>query len=255
MKKLDYFIVGTQKGGTTALFKKMTSNEQFYRQTKKEIHFFDRENIDWENPSYTLLNKHFQDAPTEKYWGDATPIYMYWPNAIARLHNYNEDAKIIVILRHPSYRALSHWKMETAREEETLDFLTATSENRKNRESSPEKYLRRYSYVERGFYFQQIICLLKYFDRKNIFFCTTDELFISEVGLLNRIYRFIGAKATYTETQKKIIKPQNNDNIETSEQWLTHLHAIYMDDIEKTATLTGLDLGIWNDAHYTERPI
>ncbi|MFC6583809.1 sulfotransferase [Sulfitobacter aestuariivivens] len=50
-----FFIVGAQKAGTTALQKYLSKHSQLSLSAKKEFHFFDNENHDWERPSYKVL--------------------------------------------------------------------------------------------------------------------------------------------------------------------------------------------------------
>jgi len=75
--KVDYFIAGAQKGGTTALFQKMSANVQFIKHENKELHFFDNDKLNGDNPNYTKLHKNLELAEAHQFIGDATPIYMY----------------------------------------------------------------------------------------------------------------------------------------------------------------------------------
>jgi hypothetical protein len=89
----------------------------------KEVHFFDNEGLDWSKADYSPLHSNFLWDRVDQMRGEATPIYTYWPNALERLRNYNAEAKLIIGFRHPTYRAYSHWRMETGRNAESLDFI------------------------------------------------------------------------------------------------------------------------------------
>ena len=65
----------------------------------------------------------FEPHEDHKIIGEATPIYMYWKNAIKRIYNYNSDMKLILVLRNPIDRAFSHWNMEVHRKREDRTFL------------------------------------------------------------------------------------------------------------------------------------
>lgn len=58
-KKINFFIVGTQKGGTTSLWEYLKENSAAQMSTEKEIHFFDNEQMDWQNPKYSILHSYF----------------------------------------------------------------------------------------------------------------------------------------------------------------------------------------------------
>lgn len=251
-RKADYFIAGTQKGGTTALFHKMTSNDQFFRHEEKEIHFFDNEDLRWPHPNYEKFHKNFAGARADQIIGDATPIYTYWPNCLKRINRYNPDAKLIISLRHPAYRAVSHWKMETARHAETLPFAEAISAAGRARFKA-QGFHRAWSYVERGFYADQIRRVFNFFDPQQVFICTTDQLYADEAGLMNRIFEFLGAKPTYIETDKKVVRPMSNEHVTGyRDEDIRYLTDLYRDDILKTADMTDMDLTAWLDPEYSE---
>jgi hypothetical protein len=130
---IDFFIIGTQKGGTTALHSILKSIDGIEVPTTKEVHFFDNESTNWHQPDYKILHKHFNWENKDVIRDEATPIYSYWAPSIERIHAYNPDAKIIMLLRHPAYRAHSHWCMEFQRGKETLQFSDAISERGQSR--------------------------------------------------------------------------------------------------------------------------
>ena len=131
MRKLDFLIAGTQKGGTTALHNYLKQNPDVFLSEKKELHFFDNETIDWQNPPYEKYHDAFKTASSRQKIGEATPIYTFWPDALARISKYNKDIKLIICLRNPTERAYSHWRMETSRQEEDLPFNLAIRHGRK----------------------------------------------------------------------------------------------------------------------------
>ena len=251
-RKVDYFIAGTQKSGTTALFRKMTSNPQFFRQKEKETHFFDDEGRKWPQPNFENFHVSFKGARPDQFIGDATPIYTYWPNCLKRIHRYQPDAKLIISLRHPAYRAVSHWKMEIARKTETLPFGEAISDKGRARYRDPG-FHRFWAYVERGFYSEQLRRVFNFFERDQVFLCTTDQLYEDETGLLNRIFEFVGAKPDYAPTRKKIIRPIDNEHVRGyTDTDIAYLTDLFREDITRTAKMTGLDLSHWLDEDYSE---
>ena len=57
--QVDFFIIGVQKGGTTAIDSYLRHHPSVQMASVKEIHFFDDEQIDWSNPDYTRLHAQF----------------------------------------------------------------------------------------------------------------------------------------------------------------------------------------------------
>ena len=182
---VDFFIVGAQKSGTTALYRAMTNVHGLNMSAIKEPHFFDNEGLDWNSPNYAELHRHFVPGSVGGLRGEATPIYAYWPNSIERIRAYNPCARIILLLKHPVYRAFSHWHHEVRRQAEELEFDVAVSlEGRRRVSESPGGVHRIHSYVERGFYSRQIHRIHSHFAESQVLLLTTDELWSSpnEVG-------------------------------------------------------------------------
>src|ERR1700712_3741069 len=152
MLKLDFLIIGTQKGGTSALDYYLRLHPGIEMGKQKELHFFDDEEIfKSKKVDYTVLESHFQ-VHSDKICGEATPIYMYWQPCIKRIWEYNHKIKLIAILRNPVSRAYSQWNMEIQRKWDSGTFLDCiVNEEKKARESLPLQH-RVYSYIDRGFY-------------------------------------------------------------------------------------------------------
>ncbi|MEJ0095331.1 MAG: sulfotransferase domain-containing protein [Methylocella sp.] len=192
VRSVDFFIVGVQKGGTTALDSYLRRNPFVQMADVKEVHFFDNESLDWSDPNYLPFHEHFEWSQTSGVIrGEATPIYIYWPNAMERIRRYNAASKLIVCLRHPAYRAHSHWRMETKRSADTLSFEDAISEVGRSRVRNLDRGVHRvYSYVERGFYAHQIRRLRELFPPEQLLFLRTDDLWTRTENTLSRVYRF-----------------------------------------------------------------
>jgi hypothetical protein len=251
---IDFFIVGVQKGGTTALDSYLRQSPFVQMADVKEVHFFDNESLDWSDPAYLSFHEHFEWSQTSGIIrGEATPIYMYWPYAMERILRYNAAAKLIVCLRHPSYRAHSHWRMETMRSAETLPFEDAISEAGRRRVRYAEGGVHRvYSYVERGFYAPQIRRLRQLFPPEQLLFLRTDDLWTRTKSTLSRVYRFLNL-APSAPAGTAYIVPVRSDGLGTiSETALLKLNSLFEVDINETSGLTGLSLADWMEPDYRE---
>ncbi|MCA8901940.1 MAG: sulfotransferase [Hyphomonas sp.] len=200
-RRLDFFIVGVQKGGTTALATYLRRHPELQLSRTKEVHHFDDEQtVDWQSPDHARLHDQFDWTTENVLRGEATPIYLYWPQSLERLQRYNPDARLIVMLRHPAFRAFSHWRMEYKRQWDDLPFEEAIStEGRRRVETAPGGVHRVYSYVERGFYAPQVLRLLGLFPRSQILFLRTDEMWKAPAAVLARIEEFLGVRPVLAE--------------------------------------------------------
>ncbi len=190
---VDFLICGTQKGGTTPLYSYLKDHPDICMANRKEVHFFDNEK-DFSNNKfdYSAYHSFFDSLQPNKVLGEATPIYMYWYDAPRRIWQYNPDMKLIVILRNPIDRAYSHWNMERDRGADNLSFWDAIqSERERCREALPYQH-RIYSYVDRGFYMEQLRRLWTYFPQGQVLVIRIENLRNQLQKTLDVVCEFLG---------------------------------------------------------------
>src|SRR5690606_3983415 len=246
---------GVQKAGTTALAGYLARHPEIQMSCVKEIHYFDCEDIDWDNPDREPLHRHFDWSVQGVMRGEATPIYTYWPSALPRLKRYNPSARIIVSLRHPVFRAWSGWRMETRRGAETFSFADAVSNPGRERvKSAPGGVHRIYSYVERSFYADQVQRLLDLFRRDQVHFLRTDTLWQDPASTLTAVEAFLGVRPHLAGTVEReyIVAVDSSALGAIPDDVRLAIDAMFRDDITKTADLTGLDLSDWLVPDYRE---
>ncbi len=252
--KIDFFIVGAQKSATTALVEYLRRHRAVQIATIKEIHFFDNETIDWAHPDYGGIESHFDWVdPAIMVRGEATPIYMYWPEALQRLHRYSSRAKIIMCLRHPAYRAHSQWRMETVHQDETLSFEDAISDaGRRRVRDAPGGVHRNFSYIERGFYAGQVRRVQALFPRRQILYIRTDDLWLKTQATIDAVQDFLGVPRVLAVESEYIVPTFAAGLGGIPPGALARLTHLFANDVAETARLTGLSLAEWLDADYRE---
>ena len=126
----DFLIIGTEKGGTTSLFRYLAQHPAVVEPDAKELHHFEprRPLPLWEYrlrfPSATEMRS--RSSPTQPaITGEATPNYLFLPYVPARVRAALGDVPLVVLLRDPVERAWSQWRMEVALGTEELDFADA----------------------------------------------------------------------------------------------------------------------------------
>lgn len=249
----NFFIVGAQKAGTTALHSFLGRHSQISMSIAKEIHFFDNDALDWSSPPYESLEDKMSQKASARIRGEATPIYMYWPNSIERLYRYDPHAKIIVLLRHPVHRAHSQWRMEIKRQSETLPFSEAIRPaGRRRVADAPGGVHRLFSYVERSLYVPQIYRLLQYFPRQQIHFAKTDDLWGSPRASLETIEDFLGVRHEIDPAPEYIISASTSIPAFIDSDSRHYLNRLFADDITETAYLSGLNLSEWLEPEFAE---
>lgn len=227
MKSLDFMIIGVQKGGTTALSHFLAQHDQICMAEGKEVHLFDAPDFDshWSvdeiNQRYAA---HFQAATNAQLLGEATPIYLYWPEVIAALHQYNPALKLIVILRDPAERAISHYMMESGRGTEQrplwLALLLEAVRLRRDSTRDPNSARRCHSYRTRGLYAEQLTNLRCYFPDSQILIIENNELIEQHHQTLARVCTFLGLPCHNLPAPERIFAGQYDKNRYTVCRWL-----------------------------------
>jgi hypothetical protein len=235
-------VIGAQKAGTTALFDYLSEEPGLAVSDVKETHFFDDESLDWERPDYDLYHRRFP-AADGRLRLEATPIYVYWPNCLERIRAYNPAARLILALRDPVERAWSHWRMEYARGAEGLAFARCIREGRQRLfAAEPWGHHREFSYVERGFYGEQVERVLGLFPRDQLLVLKAEDLQAAPGEALARARDFLGLGARSTPDLPRRVhvgREMDYGSTLTAED-AEFLRGIYAADMDRLKALTGV---------------
>ena len=96
--------------------------------SRKEVRLFDAPEYssDW---TPEQIDEHyrpyFEHCSGARVRGETTPIYLFFPEIARELERYNLELKLIVLLRDPVERAISHYYMERNRDAERLPLWLA----------------------------------------------------------------------------------------------------------------------------------
>lgn len=238
---VNFLITGVQKGGTTALFDYLGDYSDVALSRDKELHFFDDETLDWAAPDHEAYHARFDD-PAGRVCGEATPIYSYWPGALERIAAYNPAMKLTLVLRDPVERAWSHWRMEYARGAEREPFAWCIRQGRQRLfDAVPWGFHREFSYVERGFYGEQVERILALFPREQLLILTSAGLESDPAFALASVRAFLGLPPGQVPTPRRVhVGQEMNYPSELTPEDVAYLRASYADDGERLAALTGI---------------
>ena len=193
---IDFAIIGAQKSGTTALAHFLDQHSAIAMTRPKEAHIFDAEDFDPENVDREYL-PFFEHASEDQLKGDATPIYIFWQDVLKRLYNYKAGLKLIVLLRDPVDRAISHYEMEQGRGNEKLPLWLAllTESNRLKCDTKPkaeQSATRNHSYRTRGYYTRPLKEVREIFPSDQVLIVTMENLLKKHDETLAQVFSFLG---------------------------------------------------------------
>lgn len=246
MRHLNVIVGSVQKSGTTSLYHYFCGHAGLRAPIRKELHFFDNERIDWSKPDYDLLHSKLGLSDGKQLSFDITPIYLFWPPSLARVHTYNPFCKLIFIFRDPIERAWSHWRMERRRQKEDMPFDHAIRQGRDRltRVAPLDPAWRVFSYVERGFYASQLRRLFDLFPRDQILLLRSLDLHREHLTVLDQIAEFLDiAPFAAPSPQNAFQAPDDESNLDKND--VDYLREIFRDEVLEFAALSGLRVDDW----------
>ena len=203
--RLAFMIVGAQKCGTTALAQFLDAHPEIGMSSVKEEHLFDYPEYSREWTAADIdaryrphfAHRRFHGRTGETVLGEATPVYLFLPQVAAELKRYNAELKLLVLVRDPVRRAISHYYMERGRggEHRPLWLALLLEPFRLRRSRDPrhrESAYRLHSYRARGLYSRQLRNLYRCFDRERVFILRAEDLLREHEASLRRVFAFLG---------------------------------------------------------------
>jgi hypothetical protein len=211
--KPDFMIIGAQKAGTTGLFDALGKHSRITSSSVKEVHYFD--NDEWYGKGDIAEYHSFFPLPNLR-WSkkfESSPFYIYHPRVAERLHAYNSDLKLIILLREPASRAFSAWTMYHhhfkkggfSHLHDPRPFSQAISEEIENMDQENFE-ANRIAYVKRGIYYSQIEQYLKYFSIQQILILESSFLRMHPNDAFRRIQKFIGVPEEQLTVSSKNVR-------------------------------------------------
>ncbi len=200
--KVDLFIVGCIKGGTTWLYDVLSTSPEIFSPKLKEPHYFSR--IKQKRPHIKHVEDFkeylslFESGESYKYRMDGSASYLYEKNTAKRICNYNPTAKIVILLRHPVRRAFSHYQMFLREGVLDGDFEAVIKSDYTGGDSINESSC----YIKMGLYFHQVKSYIDCFG-SNVLVLSYSDLLRSKYQLVEDVAEFIGIDFTNIEIKNE----------------------------------------------------
>ena len=111
MDRVNLFIIGVNKAGTSWLYYLLDQHPDVFMADAKELYFFGDEGPKKERPrTLEEYHSHFSLDADYRYFGDATVMYYKSAATADEIQSYNPDAKLLAIVRDPIHRLLSQFQ-------------------------------------------------------------------------------------------------------------------------------------------------
>jgi hypothetical protein len=195
----DFFIVGHQKCGTTALYEMLKRCPQIYLPDVKEPRYFVPELLRPDRKLSTLDGylALFAAAEDGQLAGEASPQYIRSHTAARAIADMQPAARIVVILREPaSFLRSFHLQMVQSNIEPERDFRKALAlvEPRREGESLPRRCRNREPllYSDHVRYVEQLQRFYAAFDPEQIMVVIYDDFRRDNAATVRGVLRFLG---------------------------------------------------------------
>ena len=178
-RKINFIGIGVQKAGTSWLAEALNEHPEIYIHREKEAHYFNKEKfyINRLHYEWTFKNK------DEKVVGEITPAYISEESVAKKIYNYNPNVKMIVILRDPTDRCVSQYKMEMTR---------GTIEENNGLWDAFSRDLPKYGPMKsRGLYNNQLNNYYKYFKKEQLLILKYNELKKNPSNFIKKAFNFL----------------------------------------------------------------
>lgn len=196
----DFVVLGAQKAGTTSLHAALQRHPQLFLPAQKELHYFSNHS---ERP-LSWYAAHFAPARPQQHCGEVTPYYLFHPEVPQRLAAALPDARLIVLLRDPVERTLSHYFHALRRGNDSLPLeaaLAAEAERLNGAEAAlalpggAHLAHQQQSYLARSRYELQLPRFAAWQQRGRLLVLRCEELFAQPCATLERVLNFLEVDA------------------------------------------------------------
>ena len=193
--RVDFFIVGAPKAGTTSLFHYLDEHPEIGMSSQKEPDYFSDKDIQDRGMYYgknridTIEKYHaLFDDTNSKLKGEGSVSYLFYNNVPAKIKEYNPNAKIIIMLRNPIDRAFSHYLMDYRLGVVSNTFEDIVFKQSKHKHAS----LFYQQYIKVSEYTVQIERYLDFFSTENILVIDYEDFKEDVLGVVNKTFLFLG---------------------------------------------------------------
>jgi len=206
----EYLVIGAARAGSTSLYEYLIRHPAVLPALVKEVHYFTasyHRGEAWYRAHFpTVVMRRLVDMRHGiSITGEATPYYLFHPSAAARVHALLPNAKLLVVLRDPVLRAVSHYQHERRlgveplsmdaaidREAERLDPGESSEAERLERDAAYAFRYQHFGYLARGRYAEQIERFQTLFSPAQLMVIRSEDLFEHPDTVYRAATRFLG---------------------------------------------------------------
>lgn len=188
----DFLIIGAARSGTSFLYRNLRRHPALSSAHHKELHFFDssryRLGMGWYRRQFPLRTRKLAARLTGHPFrtGEATPRYLWHPQAAARVARHLPDVRLLALLRHPVERAYSHWAYARGRGADLPPFDEVVEHELAQGVDAADS-----GFLARGIYVDQLERWRQHFPEERMLIVQSERLFLDAAATWVIIQRFL----------------------------------------------------------------
>jgi tetratricopeptide (TPR) repeat protein len=229
----NFIIIGSQRCGTTSLYTYLAQHPQILTPIKKEMDFFSwhfHRGIDW-------YLAHFPPIPQGEnfFTFEASPSYFDYREAPERLYSAFPQVKLIVLLRNPVDRAISHFYRLSSLNWEHRSFDRAINDEIERLAQNPEYIIGEEpgNYLARGRYVEFIQNWLAFFPKEQLLVLKSEDFYADVAETFKQVLEFLNLPdyqlSEYQNANPGFYRPTS----ESVRDWLSDYFKPYNQQLEE----------------------
>jgi len=229
--QINFTIIGAQKSGTSSLYYYLEEHPNISVSIKKELHFWSlhyEKGQDW-------YRSHFLPIPEGEFWqtGEASPTYLDSPETPERMYREFPDMKLIVLLRNPVSRAISHYHHWVRLKKESRPLDIALTEQLAEIPDWDDVISLRNHYIARGCYVKFLEKWLRFFPREQMLIISSELFQEHPSDIVQTVHSFLEIPRKPLENLEYYNVGEYNFENPSLKSQLQDFYAPYNQDLEK----------------------
>jgi hypothetical protein len=203
----DFLLIGTQRGGTRALYHYLCTHPAVLAATTSDTHFFDRKyhrGLAWYRGHFPTRIERSVASSLHRHafvTGEACSSYLFYPHTPRRVAAVLPEVRLIVLLRNPVDRAYSQYYHAVELGLERLSFEEAIRDEEERTAVEREKIMRladyysedytQRSYLSRGIYAEQLQAWMGLFAAEQFLILKSEDFYADPASSFKRVAAFL----------------------------------------------------------------
>ena len=191
-RKPDFIIIGAMKAATSAIYEYLMQHPGIAHRLPKELHFFTlnyEKGLDWYLSQFESIKESSRNQ--NLLVGEASPSYLTSKEVPELIYQLFPDVKIIISLRNPTDRTISHYYHQLNRVKDETRSIELAFSQQEIADLGKKPLSKTNSYIQLSRYAHQVKNWLNVFPKEQILILNYHDLEVYPDDFLQKIFYFL----------------------------------------------------------------